>query len=236
MKEIFLTLFLACSMAGANAQSQTINGDLSIGVDAGAVTGTGNRITFNGLQSNTDELSIYRFNRNNNESDLRVNIGDDYGSGGDRFVLGTTNWVDAKYYIHMVVGADGKVGILTESFGPERLGVNGSIRAREVKEEAIGWPDYVFEEGYKVGTLAALESYIKANKRLPEMPTAKEIETNGLVLGEVVKLQQKKIEELTLHLIEKDKEINKLKKMEAKVSELDQKLNLLLQQQNKTHK
>lgn len=234
MKKIYLTLVLACSLAGARAQSQTINGDLSIGVDAGAVTGTGNRITFNGLQSNTDELSIYRFNRANNESDLRVNIGDDYGSGGDRFVLGTTNWADAKYYIHMVVGADGKVGIGTESFGPERLAVNGSIRAREVKVEATGWPDYVFEEGYKVGTLAGLESYIKANKHLPEVPSAKEVAANGIELGEMNKLLLQKIEELTLHLIEKDKEINKLKKMEAKVSELDQKLNMLLQQQNKT--
>ncbi|WP_199748251.1 hypothetical protein [Pedobacter sp. KBW01] len=120
-------------------------------------------------------------------------------------------------------GQNGNVGIGTTSPN-ERLAVNGKIRAKEIKVETTGWPDYVFEEGYKVGTLGELESYIKANKRLPEMPAAKEIETNGLVLGEVVKLQQKKIEELTLHLIEKDKELRsivaKQKEMEALLKKL----------------
>ncbi|WP_052266463.1 hypothetical protein [Pedobacter kyungheensis] len=205
MKKIYLTLVLACSLAGARAQSQIIDGNLSIGIDGSTVVGAGNRIYFNGTSFNGDELSMYRFNRAANISDLRVNIGDDYGSGDDRFVLGTTNWVDGKYYIHMVVGADGKVGIGTESFGTERLAVNGNIRAREVKVEATGWPDYVFEEGYKVGTLEGLESYIKANKHLPEVPSAKEVATNGIELGEMNKLLLKKVEELTLHLIEKDK-------------------------------
>ncbi|WP_124557948.1 hypothetical protein [Pedobacter sp. KBW01] len=110
----------------------------------------------------------------------------------------------------MRITQSGNVGIGTAN-PTEKLAVNGKIRAKEIKVEASNWPDYVFEEGYKVGTLEALESYIKANKHLPEMPAAKEIETNGLVLGEVVKLQQKKIEELTLHLIEKDKELRKEK-------------------------
>ncbi|RQO80232.1 hypothetical protein DBR40_01030 [Pedobacter sp. KBW01] len=132
----------------------------------------------------------------------------------------------------------GKLSIGTDTPPPAdyKLAVAGKIIAEELNIKLrSNWPDYVFEEGYKVGTLEALESYIKANKHLPEMPAARDIEENGLVLGEVVKLQQKKIEELTLHLIEKDKEIGKLKKMEAKVNELDQKLNLLLQQLNKTH-
>lgn len=99
------------------------------------------------------------------------------------------------------------IGILNPN---EKLAVNGIIRAREVKVEARDWPDYVFEENYKVGKLEELESYIKANKHLPDMPTAKEIATNGLALGEVVRLQQQKIEELTLHLIDKDKALKKM--------------------------
>jgi hypothetical protein len=207
MKKIYLTLILGCSAAFAQAQSQTINGDLSIGVDAGAVTGAGNRLTFNGVTSNTDELSIYRLNRANNLSDLRVNIGDDYGSGDDRFLIGTSNWQDGKYYVHMVVGADGKVGIGTESFGTERLAVNGSIRAKEVKVEATGWPDYVFQKDYKISSLADLDRYIKLNKHLPGIPDAQEVKENGIELGEMNKLLLQKIEELTLHLIEKDKTI-----------------------------
>ena len=193
------------------AQNQTINGDLSVGPDAGAVTGAGNRLFFNGVTSNTDELSIYRLNRANNLSDLRVNIGDDYGSGDDRFLIGTTNWADGKYYVHMVVGADGKVGIGTEAFGAERLAVNGNIRAKEIKVEATGWPDYVFATDYRPLTPDELERYISINKHLPGLPSAKEAEENGVELGKMNKKLLEKIEELTLYMISQQKEIKALK-------------------------
>lgn len=192
MKKIYLTLAFIIAVNMVRAQSQTINGDLSIGADAGAVTGAGNKLTFNGVTSNTDELSIYRLNRANNLSDLRVNIGDDYGSGDDRFLIGTTYWADSKYYVHMVVGADGKVGIGTETFGAERLAVNGNIRAREVKVEATGWPDFVFQKDYKIISLADLARYINKNKHLPGIPSAEDVEKNGIELGEMNKLLLKK--------------------------------------------
>ncbi|MCX2495307.1 hypothetical protein OQX63_17585 [Pedobacter sp. PF22-3] len=89
----------------------------------------------------------------------------------------------------------------------EKLSVNGKIRAKEVKVEAANWPDYVFEEGYKVGTLEVLESYIKTHKHLPGMPSAKDVEANGIAVSEMLKLQQQKIEELTLQLIELSKKV-----------------------------
>ncbi|WP_167335443.1 hypothetical protein [Pedobacter kyungheensis] len=95
------------------------------------------------------------------------------------------------------------IGIATPD---EKLAVNGKIRAKEIKVEASNWPDYVFEEDYKVGTLEGLESYIKTNKHLPEVPNAKEVEANGVALGEMNKLLLKKIEELTLYVIELKKE------------------------------
>ncbi len=64
-----------------------------------------------------------------------------------------------------------------------------------------------------------LEEYIKINKHLPEIPSAKQAEQKGINLGEMNKLLLKKIEELTLHLIDKDKQIsiqeNRLQKIEA---------------------
>ena len=115
----------------------------------------------------------------------------------------------------MMTDESGNIGLGT-STPKEKLSVNGKIRAHEIKVETTNWPDYVFEESYKIGTLKGLESYIKTNKHLPDMPTAKEIEANGLELGKVMNLQQKKIEELTLHLIEKDKQIDLLlKRMDA---------------------
>lgn len=101
----------------------------------------------------------------------------------------------------------GNVGIGID--GPtERLSVNGKIRAKEVKVEVANWPDYVFEERYELISLPEMEQFIKSNARLPGMPSAMDIVKNGLSLGELVTLQQKQIEELTLHLIEKEKQLN----------------------------
>lgn len=92
----------------------------------------------------------------------------------------------------------------------ERLTVNGKIKANEIRVDGTNAPDYVFDDGYKVETLQALESYIKANKHLPEMPSAKEFERDGMAVGEMNKLLLKKIEELTLHMIEMNKRVEKL--------------------------
>ncbi|CAA9194488.1 hypothetical protein FLA105534_00171 [Flavobacterium bizetiae] len=99
---------------------------------------------------------------------------------------------------------DGYVGIGTAN-PKEKLSVNGNIRSKEVKVEITNWPDYVFEEDYKIKSLDNLEKYIKENKHLPEVPRAKEITDNGLDLGEMNKILLKKIEELTLYLIDQNK-------------------------------
>ena len=121
-----------------------------------------------------------------------------------RFNIIKTNGEDLSA---LAIGATGNIGIGTITPN-EKLAVNGKIRAKEVKVEATNWPDYVFEEGYKVRTLEELESYIKTNKHLPDMPSAKEVETNGIALGEMNKLLLQKIEELTLQLIELNKKVN----------------------------
>jgi hypothetical protein len=59
--------------------------------------------------------------------------------------------------------------------------------------------------------LAEIETYIKENKHLPEVPSAKEMEKNGVQLGEMNMLLLKKVEELTLYVIEQNKEIKELK-------------------------
>jgi len=113
--------------------------------------------------------------------------------------------------LSMTIKANGDVGIGT-GMPREKLSVNGNIRAREIKVEATNWPDYVFEEGYQVGTLEELESYIKVNKHLPEMPSAKEVESNGVDLGDLVKKLLKNQEELTLHIVAQEKKIRILEK------------------------
>ncbi|SES29612.1 hypothetical protein [Pedobacter rhizosphaerae] len=101
----------------------------------------------------------------------------------------------------------GNVGIGT-SAPKEKLSVNGNIRSKEVKVETANWPDYVFSIDYPLQSLAEVQRFIKDNGHLPDMPSAQEAETNGIALGEMNKKLLQKIEELTLHLIDKDKQLS----------------------------
>jgi cytoskeletal protein CcmA (bactofilin family) len=89
---------------------------------------------------------------------------------------------------------------------------NGILYTREVKVNAQNWPDYVFEKEYTLQPLAEVERYINEHKHLPNIPSAKEVETDGLNLGEMNKLLLQKVEELTLHLIEQQKRIEALER------------------------
>lgn len=91
----------------------------------------------------------------------------------------------------------------------EKLTVNGNIRAKEIKVEADNWPDYVFEEGFKAMSLESVERFIQHNRRLPEMPSEAEVKSKGIELGQMNVKLLKKIEELTLYLIELKKQNEK---------------------------
>jgi len=129
----------------------------------------------------------------------------------------------------MSLTSSGNLG-LGISNAAEKLAVNGNIRSKEVKVEGTNWPDYVFHQDYQLPTLAEIKQQIKLNGHLPDMPSAKEVEANGIALGEMVKLQQQKIEELTLHLIKKEKEIDLLgKEVLTLKSESENKISDILQ-------
>ncbi|MGK6353471.1 hypothetical protein [Parapedobacter sp. DT-150] len=116
------------------------------------------------------------------------------GFGGIRFFLGGS----PKVYF----ASSGNVGIGTTT--PQaKLAVNGNILAKEVKVKTdISVPDYVFEPDYELPTLEEIETYVKEHKHLPEIPSAADIEKDGLDLGEMNLLLLKKVEELTLHLMD----------------------------------
>ncbi|WP_160292110.1 hypothetical protein [Pedobacter lusitanus] len=102
--------------------------------------------------------------------------------------------------------------------------VFGGIRAREIKVEATNWPDYVFENDYTPMSLANIEAYVKVNKHLPEIPSAKEIAENGQNIGDMNTKLLKKIEELTLHLIDLKKENEELKKSVNRIDNLEEEI------------
>lgn len=122
-----------------------------------------------------------------------------------------------------VINYSGKVIVGTDSYSPDEntefnLFVDNGIITEKVKVSAAGqWPDYVFEEGYDLPEISELEKHIKEHKHLPNVPSAEEIEEEGIDMAEMDARLLEKIEELTLYLIEQDK---KMKLLEEEISAL----------------
>ena len=116
--------------------------------------------------------------------------------------IGTTNITDVNY----------------------KLFVETGIRTRKVKVDQVSWADYVFKPEYKLRPLAEVESFIRRNNHLPEVPSEKEVKENGVDLGENQVALLKKIEELTLYLIDQNKEI---KEQNKRLEQLEKELNAL---------
>ena len=115
-------------------------------------------------------------------------------------------------------GENGNLGIGTTDISGYKLAVAGTIHAEEVMvEHADKWYDYVFEDDYNLTSLSELETYISENKHLPEVPSEKEVHENGISLGYMNGILLKKIEELTLYVIEQQKEIEELKLRMTKI-------------------
>lgn len=94
----------------------------------------------------------------------------------------------------------------------DKLEVNGQIHARSVKVDLKKWADTVFEKDYDLTRLSDIETYVNKYGHLPEIPSAATVLKEGIELGEMNRLLLKKVEELTLHLIEQDKQIHTLKR------------------------
>lgn len=106
----------------------------------------------------------------------------------------------------------------------ERLTVNGKILAEEVKVQlSEDWPDYVFEEDYNLPSLEAAEAYIQQHGHLEGVPSAEDVKKNGHQVGQTQRALLRKVEELTLYIIEQEKRIRALEANTCRTDEREDK-------------
>jgi hypothetical protein len=139
----------------------------------------------------------------------------------------------------MKILGNGNVAIGTSDPQTYKLAVNGSaiFTLVKVKATATPWPDYVFHQTYKLRPLSEVEQYIQQNNHLPEVPSATEVEKNGLDVGDNQAVLLKKIEELTLYAIEQNKRLEAQNKKQDvqndRLALLEKKLDELQAENNK---
>ncbi len=148
-------------------------------------------------------------------------------SGGGDYDFQTNIAGQTITSVLFIEGSNGNIGVGTTN--PDmKLTVNGNIHAKEVKIDLnIPAPDYVFKENYNLRSIEELEYFIKANSHLPEIPSAREFEQNGVMQAEMDMNLLKKVEELTLYTIQQQKEIEELKLQNKKLLELQYRLEKL---------
>ncbi|AFD07516.1 hypothetical protein [Solitalea canadensis] len=181
---------LTDNTVSVNVYKVTYNNQAYLAIKTAEITGSGGRVTFRGDWWNAIDGTKPQLVYETQLSD--VSIYKSYQS-----VHGTS----------MVATKDGNIGIGTNDPKGYKLAVVGKIRATEIKVEATPWPDYVFMPNYNLPSLQETEQHIKEKGHLPGIPSAEEVKNNGVDLGEMNAKLLQKIEELTLHLIEQNKQL-----------------------------
>lgn len=123
----------------------------------------------------------------------------------------------------MLVKANGSVGIGTTDTKGYKLAVNGSgVFTRVVVKSYANWPDFVFNKDYDLPSLQEIEQYVTEHQHLPGIPSASDVDTDGVDLGDMNKKLLQKIEEQMLYIIEMNKKLvtltNEMKELKEKVA------------------
>ena len=159
-------------------------------------------------------LSEIQFGIDNDPKHLLSSISSLYksygSSAGGELIFSTSSPGTVGVTERLRITDDGNIGIGTTN-PTVRLTVNGKILCEEVKVILdVPSSDYVFEKDYNLMPLKEVQSFIQKNKHLPEVPSAQEFKENGYKVGEMDDLLLRKVEELTLYIIDLKEEINEL--------------------------
>lgn len=163
-----------------------------------------------------------------NNVGIGENAASNLTSGSNNIIIGyesTTTSASVNNQLNIgnwIRGNNGTIGIGTSNLPSDGIAADGNkyklfvkdgIKTEKVKVDIStdnGWADYVFAKDYKLMSLKEVENYINDNGHLPEVPSTEEAIQNGIELKEMNILLLKKVEELTLHLIDQDKRIEEL--------------------------
>jgi hypothetical protein len=150
-------------------------------------------------------------------------VADEALTGTSQVVLTYTNQFAGNVAMPAGVwNSSGNVGIGTASPGTNKLAVAGTIHAQKIAVDLTGWSDNVFDSSYALSSLKKVQTYIAANHHLSEIPSEKEVLARGIDLGDMNRLLLKKVEDLTLYLLEADKKINQ---QQRQINDLAKKVN-----------
>lgn len=178
-----------------NIASFQYNGNVGFGT-----TNPNARITIEGDGSTVGSSAI-NFKHSGNGMSIGLN------RTTNNLVVGSSWNPESGTYLTIEDGT-GKVGIGTSDFsGTHKLRVEGSIGTREVKVQATGWSDFVFDDNYQLPSIEEVEKHILEKGHLPEIPNEEEVIENGINLGEMDAKLLQKIEELTLYVIDLNKQV-----------------------------
>ncbi|MCG8700751.1 MAG: hypothetical protein MI922_22045 [Bacteroidales bacterium] len=167
----------------------------------------------------------------NGDVKLYNHIGQTYGfllrPYDESFEGGAWNWNSDFGYRNETKNwyVETSFAIGTTNPGNYRLAVEGTIGAREIKVHLDAWSDFVFNSDYDLMNLEEVESFISKNNRLPDIPSESDVIESGVNLGEMDAKLLQKIEELTLYMIDMNKEVKSLRQenesLKAKIDNLE---------------
>jgi hypothetical protein len=185
----------------------------------------GGRVEFNNEQWNTG-MASYLTIRNPDIATVRFGVDYDGHPGLGGLLMNIQFGTIRIPYLHIQNSGinAGNIGIGTTN--PEaKLTVKGKIEASEIQVKDIGTiPDYVFRLDYKLMSLEQVQRFVNQNQHLPEVPSEKEFKEKGMNMAEMNALLLKKIEELTLYVIDQNKQLEeqneKISALEGKVKNL----------------
>ncbi|MFP5471082.1 MAG: hypothetical protein ACLGGV_05765 [Bacteroidia bacterium] len=227
---------MTISQINGNVGFGTTNPQYKLDVNGGGRFYNDNPDNFIRIGYNTENANIDNFGKGslliNWYSGKNVTIGDiNHPNGPSNLSVSGNLTINGQAWfndnISLFNGSTGdRVMRIVDNNGIDvfRIMGDGKVWATEVNVKVRDeFPDYVFEENYELMPISELENYIKVEKHLPNIPTALEVKESGIDLGEMNRLLVEKIEELTLYLIEQQKQIEQQQKQ---INELQEKVEI----------